>query len=245
MIQKKMIQFVLNDLRNSIIAYFCAILLVFIYVWTTFIWISGFMTSVNGLEFSQLVFIFVVTVSSTYSYIKFFAQSGYSRKTSFINITASILFFSFILTLISQLMLLGSELLFISDNIKMETLFEMQYLKKISDAPLISTLWLFLFTSVMGMSGYLINSFYARLGSLMKVIVSVFVPVTFVVVLPIIDVVFLKTRIYGFLFNIGRLIMGMYKDTISPWLSVGVMSGILAVISLIIYYLLIKKMELK
>lgn len=84
--------------------------------------------------------------------------------------------------------------------------------------------------------GYLITSLYYRMSKLIKIIVSVGVPVWFTIVLPMIDATLTDGRIYKFIGDLFVILVGL-KNGINPYIPVLLLTVESAVVTVLCFLL--------
>lgn len=198
--------------------------------------------SFNGLEFSTLIFLFIAGLNSFSTTFRCFLQNGLSRSRLVLSYAACMVILALAMALLD-----GLNLLLPAQWVTYESLFGQAYGPQwMVSAGGIATslLWGALLNFRVAMLGYFITALYYRMSRLLKVLVSVGVPVLFVVILPMMEEMFTKGAIVK---AIGRyLVFEWYgsMDAGHPWNAI-VFSVLYSAVFLGLAWLLIKGAQLK
>ncbi len=183
---------------KPVITFYIVIILVLVFGLTSAIILSGdgVRSSINGLEFSTAIFIFVMGLNSFKEDLFMLLQNGVSRKTFFLSSIGSFLVLGFLMSVIDVVVSLVTKLVVSHmEQVQYINFFEMLYRGKTTRMSAISiTLESFMLNLSMYLAAFLIGFFitisYYRMNKPMKVIISVGVPVSVFIVLPIVDGIF-------------------------------------------------------
>jgi hypothetical protein len=189
-----------KDNVRAIIIYYCilvAIIMLFsIGVATAY---STGRSTMSGLDFSTIIFIFIVGLCSFKEPFKMLMQNGVSRKTMMKSKLLSAITISFFMAVCTTvLLLLGKALASLSDNIRFISFYEQVY-SPVNQSPvavqLSSLLSNFLQYIAVFSVGLFISLVFYRCGKAGKIAVGAGVPVLLFIVLPTVDSLFFDIRI--------------------------------------------------
>ncbi len=150
-------------------------------------------STINGMEFSTAIFIFVLGLNSFKERLLMMMQNGVSRKTIFLSSMTSFVILCFFMSVFDRVVSLLAKLVIgSSDQLSYSGLFEMLYHNKnvgmsaaaVNLEGFLLSLGLYLACATIG---FFITISYYRMNKSMKVIISVGVPVGLTVVLPVVD----------------------------------------------------------
>lgn len=196
--------------------------------------------STGGMETATIVFLFIAGLNSFKGPFRFLLANGVSRKSQFWGFVASVPVMAGAMAVIDALL----NLLF-SLFIDYESLFYQLYSRRYN-LPMGGTwvvfvleklLWsLFAYSAVM-MLGFLITLLYYRMSKLPKILVSVFVPVTLVVILPYIDFRFTSGKIFKMIFDFIVAAFGL-AGTVNPYIPMFTCTASFAIMALLSWLLM-------
>ncbi len=242
------------EYRNAILIYYLIMVLVytFLFAMTSN---SGFVftninsqetttVSISGIEMSAIIFLFVLGLNSFTETFKMFLQNSISRKTSLtsfiiVAICAGI-GVGFINTLI-HLLLSGVE--------RYTTIFQLIYGSRYTNVPngigyyFEEFLWSSLIYISVLILGFLIAALYYRLNKLLKYIVSIGIPVFFILILPILDVTFAKGNIHKTIFSFISYVFGI-SNGFNPYYAM-ISFLVLSVVLCSVSHLLVRRAVIK
>lgn len=206
--QKAAVRYLLQSYRRPILIFYGIVLLVYALLCAfgkLQISINGQNLSMSGVNVTSMIFLFVCGLNAFKEDFYFFLQNGVSRKTQFTALCLSTPVVALIMAAADSAidLLIG---LFLPYN----SLFGMLY----GDAAagftgvLMQTAWILcLYLSILA-AGYLIALFYYRMNTMLKVLVSVGVPVFFTLVLPLLDAAS-GNRVAALLLKMGTAVFGL------------------------------------
>lgn len=183
---KQAVIYRLKDVRKSILLFylivFASYLLINILANLESVHVSG----MSGLEMSSMIFLLVIGLNSFKPTFYLFVQNGVSRKTMYHSYLISMLISSAIMAFIDAVVftLIGPKLGIIS-------LFEQLYTGFYEDQLLIRLMVTFLWCLTAYFAfcniGYFITVLYYRMNKALKLIISISVPCTLFIGVPILD----------------------------------------------------------
>ena len=150
-------------------------------------------SSINGMELSTAIFIFVLGLNSFKDKLFMLIQNGVSRKTFFLSSITSFVILCFFMSAIDLVIsMLAKFTVNFSEQVSYSSFFESLYSQKIVGMSAValnleSFLWNLCLYLAMATAGFFITISYYRMNKSMKVLVSVGVPVGLFVVLPVVD----------------------------------------------------------
>lgn len=200
--------------------------------------------NMNGIEFSTMIFLFVVGLNSFKENLGMFLQNGVTRKSMFLGRLGATAVISAILTVYCEILIIVMEF---THSSKLSILYGMMYPERaVSLAlPLIhleNILIMFCCFLLFSTFGYLITIAYYRMGKTAKICVSVGVPAVLLVFLPYVDSVFFHGGIFLKLYQILLLALGINSG--NPYIAMGmilVLTGVLTLLS----WLMMRKAVMK
>lgn len=142
--------------------------------------------TVGGLDGASLIFIFVVGLIFAESF-KMLLQNGCSRKTIFLSFIFSTFSMAAFMALVDSM---TGLLMNIVTNYESGffQIYGARYLSMQAAQPFFEgLLWYVTAYTMMAMIGFFITNLYYRMGKLLKILVSVGVPVFFVIILPMLN----------------------------------------------------------
>lgn len=199
--------------------------------------------SFMGFEMSTNIFIFVMGLNAFKSVFRFGLANGISRKSIFMGTMITMGLLSVFMTLITSIITPLS-----SKAINNTSIFYALYGERYgADAfTLVSILenivWQLATVIFVYLIGYFITVLYYRLNTIMKVVVSVGVPVSLFYLIPILLMLFPELKVGEKLFNLVKLLSG--STTNNPWIAVLTLLCASIVVG-IITYLMIRRSVVK
>lgn len=168
--------------------------------------------SITGTDSSSFIFIFVMGLCSFKENFHFMMQNGISRKTFFVSKVLTMLCACFSIAFIGKVISLTiSAITSMSYNVTYLTYYDLLYnnsgsalVNILGDFGICLAAYLF-FVSL----GNLISVLYFRMNKALKIIVSVGVPVTLLVILPMVDEFLTNGVIFRALFNFAKFVLGI------------------------------------
>ena len=243
--QKSIIKYMLNDSKISVIIFSGVIIMIMLLVLTSSVsFITVNEVSVNGLGFSAMVFLFVGVLSTLPMGIRYMNQSGFSRKTAYLNYIVSFTIVAFFVSVLIQLLVVITRL-FLGENVVLGTEYEILFKDSSSASILPSIIWLFLAVVAITSIGFFISLFYQKIENKTKVFVSTGFPIFFMLILPLIDVFFFDGVIYAAIWKGFIFICGFYNGNAYPLLSMGMLTFVAIVFYVITYFTLVRKLNFK
>jgi len=208
---KSAVRFYIKDFLKPVIIFYGILLAIFILE----VMISSLLQGsedTGGMGPAVNIFMLVMGMNAFKSQFKLFMQNGLSRKTLFTGFLLGVLILAASLAVLDlafgwlQSMFLQYESPYMS---RFGILYDSDY-ASLGD----SLLWNFLNYLALGMAGFFIGSMYYRLNKALKLTVSIGVPVTIFVVLPLIDGWFFRGEISSFCISAIAFCMG-YGSTVN------------------------------
>lgn len=184
---------------------------------------EGVTVESNGIEMASAVFMFIVGLNSFKSTFHLFLANGVSRITMFESFLGAILPTAAVMALIDNI-----NNLILSSVGNFNSMFYHSYHVHYGSISsfgakmqvfLDGFIWMTILYIAVAMIGFLITTLYYRMGRSLKLIVSVGVPVFFLIVLPYIDSYVLNGAIFETLGKIFYKAMG-FADGYNPYISV-------------------------
>lgn len=243
---KSVVKYNISETKYSILIFYGIIAAIFVLLAVSVVSISGTNNENNfigGAEMSSAIFLFVVGLNSFKNNYLFLSTNGITRKAQFYGFLISSLLFVAVMGAIDTAY--GN---IINQFVNYRPMFSQIYGDWIAEVlrPLgviISFLWssvLYLFALVLG---YFITTLYYRMSKMLKIIVSVGVPVLFTMILPAIDAAFTNGKIYGWIGDLF-LLLGGFKNGVNPL--IGIISLVVGIALLSgLAYLLVRKAPVK
>lgn len=176
---KQAMKYYFSDYSLSISVFYLVIVVLYaISMMVTMMFPSTDLT-ITGMDFSILIFVFVLGLNSFRPQFRFFVQNGVSRRTHLISFHLSALCIAGGMTVIDLLfpMLFGRVL----DATPMVTL-----MYRTSNLHPLSLLWSLCLYLVMAEAGFLLTTLYYRMGKGLKLTFSIGVPALLLIVLPLV-----------------------------------------------------------
>lgn len=174
--------------------------------------------TIRGMEMSSLVFLFCMGLNAFKPYLKMFLQNGISRLTLFISAIVYLSIISLFCALVDNIF----AALF-SGQINYNGLFGMIYTPNF----FLELLWTFACYFMLSALGFLITNLYYRMNTIVKVLVSVAVPLFIFVGLPILYV-------FNPSFNLWKVLWDFFLAAMGINLAGGTFNPLMAVFSFMI-----------
>ncbi|HPZ21907.1 MAG TPA: hypothetical protein PKV05_02630 [Bacillota bacterium] len=178
------------EMKKSLLIYYAIMLFLLLASFLTtevFFHFSANGTTINGIEISSMIFIFVCGLNSFKEPFRMFLQNGLSRKTLFLSYLCSLLPVSGVMAIIdTSIGAIGRSLGSYQSAFHE---FYRQYFPAVGPGQVfivVFALSLMLYTTS-ALTGYFITSLYYRMSKGLKLLVSIGVPVLLIIVLPIVD----------------------------------------------------------
>lgn len=177
------------EMKKPLLIYYAIIFFLLLASFLTtevFLHISANGTTINGIEISSMIFIFVCGLNSFKEPFRMFLQNGLSRKTLFLSYLCSLLPVSGVMAIIdTSIGAIGRSLGSYQSAFHE---FYRQYFPAVGPGQVFVgfALSLLLYTTS-ALTGYFITSLYYRMSKGLKLLVSIGVPVLLIIVLPIVD----------------------------------------------------------
>ncbi len=213
---KQVFNYQLYDARTAVTIFYGVILSINIF-FTSVLTVHGGEVEFGGMESSTVVFLFIAGLNSFKGPFRFFLANGVSRKTQFWGFILSVPALAGIMALADSLIAL-----LLSRVASYESMYAQLYGSWYAAGPgalfwLEKLVWSVLLSSAAMMVGFCITLLYYRMSKLAVVMVSVFVPVFFVVVLPYIDYRLAGGRISSAIFSFLQRVTG-FASTPNPYI---------------------------
>lgn len=179
----------ISEMKKPLLIYYAIIFFLLLASFLTtevFLHISANGTTINGIEISSMIFIFVCGLNSFKEPFRMFLQNGLSRKTLFLSYICSLLPVSGVMAIIdTSIGAIGRSLGSYQSAFHE---FYRQYFPAVGPGQVFVgfALSLLLYTTS-ALTGYFITSLYYRMSKGLKLLVSIGVPVLLIIVLPIVD----------------------------------------------------------
>lgn len=179
----------ISEMKKPLLIYYAIIFFLLLASFLTtevFLHISANGTTINGIEISSMIFIFVCGLNSFKEPFRMFLQNGLSRKTLFLSYICSLLPVSGVMAIIdTSIGAIGRSLGSYQSAFHE---FYRQYFPAVGPGQVFVgfALSLMLYTTS-ALAGYFIASLYYRMNKGLKLLVSIGVPVLLIIVLPIVD----------------------------------------------------------
>lgn len=205
-------------------------------------------SSVGGLEFASIIFIFVAGLNSFRETFHIFIQHGISRRRMFVSFLLLAAPVAAFMALTDSLNWIASGL-FSGTNVTYESIFMQIYAQDYTgtgSAALFLTSFLWGATVYLSfvLLGYMITALYYRMNKPLKIAVSVGLPVFFTVVLPLIESQVTKGAIFAALGNYIKFSWGGPGPGADPLYAIA-FSLLHGAVFALISWLLIRRAEFK
>ncbi|NLY32309.1 MAG: hypothetical protein GX065_05910 [Firmicutes bacterium] len=222
----------ISEMKKPLLIYYAIIFFLLLASFLTtevFLHISANGTTINGIEISSMIFIFVCGLNSFKEPFRMFLQNGLSRKTLFLSYLCSLLSVTGVMAIIdTSIGAIGRSLGSYQSAFHE---FYRQYFPAVGPGQVFVgfALSLLLYTTS-ALTGYFITSLYYRMSKGLKLLVSIGVPVLLIIVLPIVDMGYANGAISRGLGEIFLLASGV-KAGYNPLYPLGsciILSSVLA-----------------
>ena len=174
----------------------------------------------SNIEMTASIFLFAIGLNFYKEEFKFGLVNGCSRKTIF---SAGILSLLSLAGLMAVVDTLTTKVMMALFDYKpmIERIYNRNY--GTITGMLEGFLWAFAIYSLVAVTGYFITILYYRMNKLMKVVVSVGIPLLFMMVLPYLDS-YLDGVIYRTIWNFILRVFGLY-NTVNPYIAIASFFG--------------------
>ena len=207
---KAVTKYQINEYVKSVRIYYLVILLVCLFFGTlTIIDSNSTFKTGGGLEGSTIIFLFILGLNSFKESFFMMLQNGTTRKSMFIGRLATIVGTGIVMALIDRFLVnIGGLLYNISDRFYIIGLHEMIFDTRAESLHIVIfnleailiTMSVYI-TAMLG--GYFITTAYYRMNKMLKIAVSISVPTSIFILLPILDSAVFKGKLSV---SIGRFI---------------------------------------
>jgi len=242
---KPAISYLFWEAKKTLIIYYLVIYGIYLLYFISSVIFAplGFNGHVEGLESASVIFIFVFGLNFFKNQFRMLQQNGLSRKTQF-------LCSGIVLLLITSAILAVIDCLnsFVLQRTSDFSMFQMYYYHRYGAgagsprAVLEGLIWSFFVYAMFGMIGYFITMLYYRMNSSLKVVVSIGVPVFFLIGLPVLDYNLIHVEIIEGIYNLFVLASGF--GVANPWNAV-ISSAIVIALCAGAGFLLIRRAPVK
>ncbi|NLO39340.1 MAG: hypothetical protein GX115_07720 [Ruminiclostridium sp.] len=194
---KAALKYQLHESKKAVLIYYLQVVIIFLCIVALFYLVPGknvLSGNINGFEVASMIFIFIAGLNSFRETFCLFIQNSISRRTMFISRMLSAAIMSVAMACIDRiLMFFGKLLQPLNQSFSITSLFQMIYHNKagyktgsllVLFSELIFTAFLYF---AAWMFGYFITISFYRLNKYGKIAISVGVPVSLFIVLPILD----------------------------------------------------------
>ena len=180
----------LKTVRNF---YMIIVLIIVLFVIAVELGDDSSIKSFGGIEMSTLIFLFVVGLNSFRETFLMMLQNGVSRKTMFISTIVTILSTSTLMAIVDRfLLVIGGLYSDLHENVIVTGMYDILYGKRSASMDAIPfnlegvLIIIGIYISAMAV-GLFITTAYYRMNKVLKIVVSVGVPATVFVFLPVLD----------------------------------------------------------
>ena len=243
--QKSIFKYALKDSVKSSLIFIGIIIVIFIFMTLVVsVNVNGEIISINGAGFAAMIFVFVASVSTLASDMRYMNQSGFSRKTSYANFIGVFLVIALALAIVIQLIVFLFKM-FAVDGVEILSDFSMLFGSDMNGELPLSIAWLFFAIVATSSLGFFIAMLYQKMEIKVKIFVSVGVPVFFLMIVPILDYAFFNNAITNAISTAINFILGVYNGAVSPLLSIGMLALVSIVLFEITYVFLVRRLNYK
>lgn len=212
------VKYQLWEAKRSLIIFYGIIYVIYIFSITAARAFSSVTVTFGGIELSSIIFLFVLGLNLFSESFRMFLQNGLSRRTLFFSLVLSILPISAFMATVDSINGLVANLLVNYDGIYLQ-MYGLRYGTGIGLQQTIEGLfWYTTAYAMVAMLGLLITTLYYRLNKMGKLLISIGLPVTFVVILPLIDRTFTRGAIFKGIFNFLTFAWG-FQNGFNPYYS--------------------------
>lgn len=240
---KSAVKYQFIEMKKAVMVYYAVIYAIYILLIVSLgLYVSGEVdgNSIGGMEFSTVIFIFILGLNSFKESFRMFLQNGLSRKTLFKSFILSATFVSIFMAFVD---IVNGIVVNIISNYK--SMYLQVYGGRYSETTSLATIYLegffwsvFLYIAF-AMLGYFITILYYRMNKQLQIIVSIGVPVFWIILFPLIDYNLAKGALSLGIKNFIIFTTG-FKNGINPYYFIT--SSIIGTIILgILSYILMQK----
>ncbi|GAB1476483.1 hypothetical protein MASR2M70_13170 [Bacillota bacterium] len=196
---QKVIKYQINEFKTSMLVFVLVIVGIMLLIGISMVninmTVNGEVSStMGGMEMGIVIFLFIVGLNSFRENFRFMIQNGVSRKTMFKGLVISTAIIALAMSLINVVILVvGKAFAEATDGLtfmgSFEQIYGMRYAGGGNDLQLAfeGLLFLICISAAAMMFGVLITTMYYRLNKLAKILVSVGIPVSIIIILPLVD----------------------------------------------------------
>lgn len=212
---KAAIRYHINDYIKSIFVFYLTISLItaFFGVTATLLNESGHVTF-GGVEAISAIFLFIMGLNSFKESFLMMLQNSVSRKTMFISRLISIVAASTLMAIIDRLIINAGKLVSkLNENILITGNYDIWFENRVEKLNVAAAnleailITIFIHISV-SLLGYLITMAYYRMNKVLKIVVSIGVPTTVVILLPIFDHLLFDGKLFRTFYKVLTFIFG-------------------------------------
>lgn len=218
---KSVIKYNLSELKNSVLLFYAIIAGVFILLSITFVSMTshGGTGSVGGVEMASVIFLFIVGLNSFKQNFLFLSSNGIARKTQFIGFILAAIPVACAMAAIDTIISAVLSSVIDYNSMFYQIYNGMDITRNSAVYIVVCMIW----SAALYMSfvtlGYLITILYYRMSKPLKVVVSVGIPVMFIIIIPTLDALWFKGGITRSVFDLFILLAGL-KSGANAWISV-------------------------
>ncbi len=217
---KSVVKYYFSDIKNSVVIFYLIIAAIAILISGSITFAAGNVKGTSGGgEMATVIFIFIVGLNSFKQNFLFLSVNNIPRKRQFQGFVLTALAVSGIMAAVDT-----TYASILSEFVNYSSAFMQIYGNWITQTakPVIivtSFIWSTALYTAAIIGGYLITCLYYRMIKLLKIIVSIGVPVLLFMVLPAVDATLLNGRISKWL-NEVLLVLGGFSNGINPYIAV-------------------------
>lgn len=240
---KSAVKYQFLEMKKSVVVYYAVIYAIYILLIVSLgLYVGGNTegSNIGGMEFSTIIFIFILGLNSFKESFRMFLQNGLSRKTLFKSFILSITLVSILMAFVD---IFNALLVNIISNYN--SMYLQIYGQRYSESTSVVAkylegfLWSVFIYIAFAMLGYFITILYYRMNKKLQLIVSIGVPVFWIILFPYIDYNLAKGALSTSIKNFIIFATG-FKNGINPYYFIT--SSIIGSIVLgILSYILIQK----
>lgn len=219
---QKVVKYQINEFKASMLVFVLVILALMLLIGISVVNINvngGESNIMGGMEFGIVIFLFIVGLNYFRETFRLMIQNGVSRKTMFKGVLISTAIIAVMMSLINEVILvIGKAFDASSESLTFEGAFEQVYGVRYAGGGMglqmtfEGLLFLVCISAAAMMFGFLITTMYYRLNKLAKILVSVVVPVFFIIIFPMVDFTLIGGRISYGIFRFMLFAFGFLND---------------------------------
>jgi hypothetical protein len=201
-------KYIIMDMKNAVLIFYLIVFLGTVFFSVSISGTNSGNSTLSGIEMASIIFLFILGLNSFKKNYQFLLSNGISRKTQFCSFLLSALTVAAFMAAMDTI--ISNALSYLID-FKYVSMFNQMY-DRFGQGPakvLVTFIWSTVFYLFAVMLGYFITTAYYRMFKVLKIIISISVPVFFTSIFPIIDYKYFDQRVSKWVVDAATAALGL------------------------------------